>query len=274
MHRGRSLRDAVASFATLTALSLVLVGAPAVGAPAVSTAAAVECPPTASPTTGGIDMTATVLGPEGAPCGPATSGGGGSAPSGTGTGGGAVPSRGGSNAGTAPAASDVSPPVETPAPAADDVDLGGTLTVGGLETAYRPSWNPFGGDMQMWFTIRNVSDSTITGSADFWMENVLGLRVGEVSGIDVVDLRPGEMRTVGTEVPGAGQWTVLSSHVTFTPPEQVDGVELSPITRDATAFAVPWFVLLLIVVGAASWGAVLLIRRREPAGDAFAEATA
>jgi hypothetical protein len=149
-------------------------------------------------------------------------------------------------------------------PATDEINLGGVLNVGGLSSAYIPSVNPFAGEVQLWFTVRNVSESTIDATADFWMESVFGNRIASVEGVSIAGLKPGEMRTLSAEVPGAGQWTVLMAHARFTPPDSVDGAELQPVVRDVTAFTFPWFFLLLLAAAIAAWVIVQALRRREP----------
>lgn len=260
-HRGRS-----AGLALAAALLLAVLAAPTAAASVVSVPASgsVRCTtPTTAPA-GGIDMSASVVGPTASPCTPSAGGPGSPPAPGSNASGGA---RGASGGGAStPQPSSVSEPVEAPVLTGEEFDLGGIIIVGGLSSEYRPSPNPFGGDMQLWFTVRNVSDTAIDGRVDFWMQSVFGNRVGEVDGVAVTDLKPGEMRTVSADVPGVGQWTVLNAHAVLTPPEEVDGVQLSPLQRDATAFAMPWFILILVVVTAGSTGVVLLVRRQTGLG--------
>ncbi|WP_022892658.1 hypothetical protein [Agromyces subbeticus] len=134
-------------------------------------------------------------------------------------------------------------------PAADEVSLGGVLFVGGLAGGYSPSLDPLAGQLQVWFTVRNASKSTIDGSADFWLEGPFGNRISQVDAVEVAALEPGEKRTISATLPGVGQWTFVTVHTRFTPPAQVDNAELSPFTRDANVFAPPWLIGVGIVVG-------------------------
>lgn len=268
MRRGIGARRGalVAALAgTVLALAPLVVSA-AAAAPAGTV---LVCPtPSAAPTpapTGapsdGVGITAVV-------CGPTAAGGGGSAPS-AGVGGtrgslsSATGSRSGSGSatGTAQTPSSVAPGTTDDPVAEDAVDLGGILSIGGLTTGSSLSLNPFGGDVQVWFTVRNTSRSTIDATADFWMENAFGLRLATVDGVAVAGLKPGETRTVGADLPGAGQWTVLTTHARLNPPAQVDDVDLSSLTRDATVFVVPWLTLLVLLVAAIAATAVVLLRR-------------
>ncbi|MBM3716378.1 MAG: hypothetical protein FJW64_11735 [Actinobacteria bacterium] len=269
MRRGIGARRGalVAALAgTVLALAPLVVSA-AAAAPAGTV---LVCPtPSAAPTpapTGapsdGVGITAVV-------CGPTAAAGGGSAPS-AGLGGtrgssssSATGSRSGSGSatGTAQTPSSVAPGTTDDPVAEDAVDLGGILSIGGLTTGSSLSLNPFGGDVQVWFTVRNTSRSTIDATADFWMENAFGLRLATVDGVAVAGLKPGETRTVGADLTGAGQWTVLTTHARLNPPAQVDDVGLSSLTRDATVFVVPWLTLLVLLVAAIAATAAVLLRR-------------
>lgn len=143
----------------------------------------------------------------------------------------------------APAAAPAAPPT------ADEVSLGGVLFVGGLAGGYSPSLNPLAGQLQVWFTVRNASESTIDATADFWLEGPFGNRISHVDDVKVDALEPGEKRTISATLTGVGQWTFVSAHTKFTPPAQVDNAELSSFTRDANVFAPPWLIGVGIVVG-------------------------
>lgn len=248
-------------------LTMALAVAPAVAAQAASPAP-VQCPspspsaPAASPApSGGMGITALVCGPSSsAGTGPSSGGGitGGSGSSGAG---GFGTSSGGGLGTGGTGGSSVQSSTPTPATLIDAVDLGGILSISGLSTGSAPTINPFDGRVQMWFTVRNTSKSSIDLTADFWMENALGMRLANVDGVALSGLKPGETRTLSAELAGAGQWTVLTTHVRVTPPAQVDGTELTPLTRDATVFVVPWLILLLAGAGAAAVVVVMIVRR-------------
>ncbi|MFJ6652772.1 hypothetical protein ACIQLJ_08255 [Microbacterium sp. NPDC091313] len=248
----RRIRRAVAALAVSAAL---LVGA---AAPALA-ADPMQCPSPApsatADTSGGVGISAVV-------CGPVD----GAGPGGTGTGAGPGSGTGAGIRGTAGGTAAVPPSSVSPSPSAssgslDDVDLGGILSIGGLTTASTPSPNPFSGEVQVWFTVRNVSRSTIDLTADFWMENVLGLRIATIEGVQVAGMKPGETRTVSADLPGAGQWTVLTTHARIDPPAEVDGTALSSLTRDATVFVLPWLLLLIAALATVVAIVVPLVRR-------------
>ncbi|BDV32224.1 hypothetical protein [Microbacterium terricola] len=164
--------------------------------------------------------------------------------------------------------SDVAPDPE-PTPIADDeTDLGGILTVSGLEHRYTPSLNPAAGDIQVSVTLRNVSESTIDADTVFWVQTPFGNGVGQNVTVTVDNLKPGETRVMTASIEDVGQWGMYFAHATILPPDEVDGVELSPLVRDATVFAFPWFVAIVLIVVATAWWGVRAARGSWPARTA------
>ncbi|MCI2956331.1 hypothetical protein MN032_01395 [Agromyces atrinae] len=232
--------------AAVFALALVCAGASAIAA--VDMAHAVTCQAAPAPTADArsIDLSATVVASGSAvACSPAQP-----APAG--------PPRSTGSGSSAPAT--VAPVAVPVVAAADEFDLGGVLYIGGLSSAFSPSINPGGGEMQLWFTVRNVSASTFDASADFTLDGPFANRIGEVDGVEILELKPGETRTVSASIAGVGQWAFLTAHATLEPPANVDGEELTPVTRDASIFAPPWFIGVLLVIGAAAFIIVRVVR--------------
>ncbi|MFJ4038421.1 hypothetical protein ACIPVB_10075 [Microbacterium sp. NPDC090007] len=245
---------------------------PSAGASPARAASGVTCP-TAAPSaaaTGAVDMSATVIGPpssQSSPCRAASAGASGAGAPAKGAAGG-TGVRAGSGAGTAPAGSGsetVSIVSPSPSPAPGAVDLGGVVHVGGLLSNVRISPNPFGGSAALSFTVRNVSTSTFDATADFWMEGPLGNRVAQIDAVAVSQLRAGESRVVSAELGGVGQWTVLTAHATFRPPAEVEGTQLSPLTRDVTVFVFPWLVVAGLLLAGIAFAVVQLWRSRRDA---------
>ncbi len=168
----------------------------------------------------------------------------------------------------------VTGPEVTPAVADDEQSIGGILYISGLGTAYAPSIDPLSGDLQVHFTVRNVSNATIDSTARFWVSNPFGGEISAVGPVDVAGLKPDESRVVDATLSGVGQWTFATAHVTLTPPETVDGVELAPLTRDAFVFLPPWFLLALAAIGAAAYAVVRLIRAGSAVPGAVAAGAA
>jgi hypothetical protein len=185
--------------------------------------------------------------------------------------------RGPSSTGTTPSDDTVDPVADTtPALEDDEVDLGGVLYISGLSSAYEWSVNPLDGRSETSFTVRNVSDTTFSSTARFWLDSPFGTTVSEVKGVKITDLKPGESRVVDATLGGIGQWTFVTAHATLTPPKSVEGVELDSITRDQFVVIPPWGVLSLVGLGGigfAGYALVQFVRRPyAPAGLAGAPA--
>lgn len=193
------------------------------------------------------------------------------AASSSGTAGGAVPNpaatSGGSRGGGASTGASVGgggtggAPVRGEA-AAGETSVGGGLYVGGLNGSGTPQLDPSDGRVDVWFTVRNASTSPIDASATFWMDAPIFVIRIDSDDVAIPALQPGESRVVSATLRGAGQWTLLSTHVTFTPPDTVDGAALTPVTRDALVLLFPWLAVMIAVVVIV---AVLVVRATRSA---------
>jgi hypothetical protein len=155
-------------------------------------------------------------------------------------------------------------------PTADEYNLGGIVFISGLTSNYNPAVNPLAGTMTIRFTVRNVSDSTVDAGTRFWITGPANNTLGQ-SRVAVGALASGETRVVTAVVPGVGQWGVIGTHMTFTPPAEVDGIALVPVTRSGYSVATPLYVTSVLVVALGALGAlsfmgrVNLFRMRVPA---------
>lgn len=220
----------------------------------------------------GIGITVTVTPGPTDPAGSGSGAGAGSSSSGSGAGSGSGPSRGATSGSTTPA--DAVVPGATLAPVLGDgeVDLGGILYISGLSSAYDWSLNPFAGSNETSFTVRNVSKTTFSSTARFWMDGPFGNRISEVKGVKITDLKPGEARVVDARLGGVGQWTFVNMHATLSPPKTVDGVELDSITRDQFVVILPWAILVLAVLGGLAYAIYALVRYLSEPDDAVTPA--
>lgn len=184
---------------------------------------------------------------------------------GTGTGG-STTRPGTSTSGTTTPADSVEPASDAePVLADDEVDLGGVLYISGLSSSYGWSINPLDGESETSFTVRNVSNTTFSSTADFWLDGPFGNRVSEAKGVRITDLKPGESRIVDATLGGIGQWTFVNVHATLRPPKTVEGVELDSITRDKFVVVLPWGVLGIGALGGLGYAGYAAVRWiREP----------
>jgi hypothetical protein len=177
-------------------------------------------PASADDNSGGIGITVTVA-PTEAHANPGETGGSGS-------------SGGGSGGSTTPSDSpSVGPSPSATASPGGGNSVGGILFVSGLTTRYIWSANPLHSSAELGLTVRNVSKARFDATARFWVTTTFGSKVSEARKISVRGLKPNETRVIRATLGGLGQWTVLQAHAKFTPPKVVQGIPLSPVTRDA-----------------------------------------
>ena len=151
-----------------------------------------------------------------------------------------------------------------------DSGVAGVMYVSGLSWTYLPSLNPLDGSLTLRFTVRNVYHRTLSASAGLWITQIFGGPVDVPVTVAVDNLKAGETRLVEATFRGLAQWTVLTGHATLTVPGQVDQQLVAPIARDAIIWFLPWFVVLIIALGAAA----ILWRRLRPGRAAVAGADA
>ncbi len=162
---------------------------------------------------------------------------------------------------------------EPPAPAAapatsDEASLGGVLYVSGIRTkSYTPSLNPLDGKLDLEFTVRNVSQETVTGNSHFWVQGPFGHPLSDVNGVTVQDIGPGESRVVNQTLSGVGQWVIVNTHITFTPPDSVENIAVAPVTRDSFAFIFPWVLLVIALALIASYSIYRVLKERRNTDD-------
>ena len=139
----------------------------------------------------------------------------------------------------------------TPAAAADALgevpfDLGGVFYLSGLVGSAASVVGPEGGDITLAFTAKNVTSWPLSADLRFWLENSVGMDVAHPTDSRVIYLEPGQTKTVSITLSDVGQWGVLNAHMTFTPPDTVNGAVLTPVTRDTLVILPPYFVMLVV----------------------------
>ncbi|MWB97881.1 hypothetical protein [Agromyces seonyuensis] len=147
---------------------------------------------------------------------------------------------------------------------ADELSLGGVLYIGGLGAEYTPSTDPLAGSVDLVFTVRNASETTFDAEVVAWTETPLGTRIDTASA-EIAGLAGDEVRTIRLRTSGVGQWPIVNAFVTVTPPNQVEGTTLTPVTREASVFTFPWAFGLLALVVAATIAITRFVRARRAA---------
>lgn len=205
-----------------------LILAAAVAATAVTAAVGVSPAAQADGSSDGTKLVVTVIDSSASPTGTAT-------PTATGS-----PTATGGATSTASSTSEPTPtPTATGGPGPRN-DLGGLLYVSGLSWVYHPSINPFGGALELRFSVRNVYTKAVDASARFWVTQLFGGTVGQSVDVAVTGLKPGESRTVSAAIDGVALWGLVVGHLTFTPPPTLGGTALAPVNRDVLAWFLSW----------------------------------
>lgn len=93
--------------------------------------------------------------------------------------------------------------------------------------------------------MRNLSAAPFSSTATFWVDNAFGGLIAKTGEMAIVDLQPGETRRVQVVFEGLGQHIVLNVNATLTPPAEVGGTPVDPISRDSTVMVPPWFSIAL-----------------------------
>ena len=140
---------------------------------------------------------------------------------------------------------------------ANPTRIAGVFYVSGLTTHVESEAGPGGGTMVLDFTMRNITDAPITSSLRFWLDNAVDLPVAIVDKVSIDGLAPNETRTVSATIPDVGQWAWFKGHVTMTPPADIGGTVLSPVTRDSFSLIPPYFALIALAIA----GVLTLILR-------------
>lgn len=139
----------------------------------------------------------------------------------------------------------------------DATTSGGILTMSGITASISPALGVGNGSLTLDVVVRNTSRSAFDSTARFRLDDALGNLVADPDAIEVTGLEPGETRRVAVAIDGPGQHPVLRASVTLTPPDVVDGVPASPLTRTAVIALPPLFTAALVgglaALGAVSW---------------------
>lgn len=142
-----------------------------------------------------------------------------------------------------------------------DGDLQAALTVANIETSYVPEFNPFTGVATITVTYRNTGNIAVGGDVAVGVTALFGIPVGQPITEHLLQLLPGTARTVTYSVTGVPQAGLLFAQVSATPTVTSDlpipAFESGEVRRDAVLLAVPWWIVILVVLGAIVW----LVRR-------------
>lgn len=132
-------------------------------------------------------------------------------------------------------------------------DLQPRLAISGVEASFHGEWwNPFSGTVRVHYTVNNPGNVALAANYEGASKTWFGIQPsGPVSGT-IKELLPGNSSTYEFEVTGVGQWGYLNPFVGLTPFVDNDDpttyVTAAPVSRDTILIAIPWTLLILLVL--------------------------
>ncbi|MDU0346418.1 hypothetical protein RWH44_11990 [Microbacterium sp. KSW2-29] len=144
-------------------------------------------------------------------------------------------------------------------------DLQPQLSLTSYDASYEGEWwNPFSGSVRLRYTVTNPGNIALAANLTSGVGTWFGIPTTGEQGGGVPVLLPGNSASYDYTVDGVGQWLYLNPHTVLNPfvesPDPSMQLTMVPITRDAVTFAVPWTVLIAVVLAAT---VILLMRWRR-----------
>jgi hypothetical protein len=143
-------------------------------------------------------------------------------------------------------------------------DLQPALTVGSISASYQPSINPLDGTTTVTFTVRNSGNVALGANMIVGVNTYFGIGAAAMVREELSEMLPRSTRVITLEVPGVAQLGYLNPYVSLAPTaatEMTNPGPLATVDRDTFAIAVPWWLVLVLIVGGGGY-LVLRIRRR------------
>ncbi|RFA07176.1 DUF916 domain-containing protein [Subtercola boreus] len=155
-------------------------------------------------------------------------------------------------------------------------DLAPALAVENMHVDWNGGLNPFaGGDATIGYTLHNTGNAVLSAQQSASVAGPFGWFGASAGALDAPpQLLPGESWNVSVPVPGvpASFWLGASASIV---PVVIDAsgstTDLDPVTASASGWAVPWMLLLIILVLAALIVLGVRLRRRRAASRLAAE---
>ena len=143
-------------------------------------------------------------------------------------------------------------------------DIQAALTVGSISANYQPTPNPLDGTTTVTFTVRNSGNVALGANMVVGTDTWFGIAAAPIVRQELSEMLPGSTRVLTVDVPGVAQLGYLNSFVSLAPTVVADALDpgaLNTVDRDTVAIAMPWWLVLVVVVGGGIY-ATMRIRRR------------
>jgi hypothetical protein len=129
-------------------------------------------------------------------------------------------------------------------------DLQPALTVSGLTSVYMPDLNPFNGSVFLTYTVKNSGNVVLKANTVASVSGLFGSALSGETTAEMPELLPDGSLVMTTVVPGVWQWLWMNSQVSLTATVD-EGTRLPGVlpraTREASTWAVPWALLILLM---------------------------
>jgi hypothetical protein len=141
------------------------------------------------------------------------------------------------------------------------------LTVSGAVAGYTGTFNPLGrGRATIAFDLADTGNTRLSASPAVQLTGPFGIKLGEVVGEPVANLIPGGTAHVVVEVTDVPPLLLLFADIEVTPLGAAGAASADdvppPLTAHATAWAIPWALLAVLLLAVAAFVAFRLVRRR------------
>jgi hypothetical protein len=143
------------------------------------------------------------------------------------------------------------------------------LSVEELSSKYVGGLNPLGGTMEVEYTVRNEGNVRMGARHRVVVKDIFGRTVGTERMRPIAELLPGNTVTYQASVDGVPATLRAKATVQVEPvsPQGVDEAPAEPVSASSTAWAVPWSLLLVLVVAYALWRLYRRWRERDTDDD-------
>ncbi len=145
-------------------------------------------------------------------------------------------------------------------------DIQPILTVTNMSATYTGELNPVTGDTLVTFTVKNTGNVALGATMAIGVNTYFGVGVGPVVTQVLEEMLPGSTRSLSIPISGVGQLGYLDAYVKIQPTVDPDAISpgfLAPVSRDAVVFAMPWWLLILLLGAGVVWLVVRIRRVRD-----------
>jgi hypothetical protein len=150
-------------------------------------------------------------------------------------------------------------------------DLQPALTISSITSSYEGVLNPLDGTTSVTFNVTNTGNIALGANMVIGVNTYFGIAAADIVREELSEMLPRSTREITVSVPGVAQLGYLNPFVSMAPTVSEDAMNpgrLDTVDRDTVGFAVPWWLVILLVVGGVVF---LIVRMRRRIDNARAE---